>query len=54
MQNYGLYEKKNSTRIYINNIYIINNNCVLRPNPEGFIYINWKERKGGGMEGHIQ
>jgi len=27
---------------------------VLRPNPEGFLYISWKERKGGGMEGRIQ
>jgi len=27
---------------------------MLRPNPEGFICINWKERKGGGMEEHIQ
>jgi len=27
---------------------------VLRPNLEGFVCINWKERKGGGMEGRIQ
>jgi len=27
---------------------------VLRPNPEGFVCINWKERKGGDMEGRIQ
>jgi len=27
---------------------------VLRPNPEGFVRINWKEREGGGMEGRIQ
>jgi len=23
---------------------------VLRPNPEGFVYISWREREGGGME----
>jgi len=27
---------------------------LLRPNPEGFVYISWKEREGGGMEGRIQ
>jgi len=27
---------------------------VLRPNPEGFVCINCKERKRGGMEGRIQ
>jgi len=27
---------------------------VLRPNPEGFVCMNWKEREGGGMEGRIQ
>jgi len=29
-------------------------NNVLRPNPEGFVYVSWKEREGGGMEGRIQ
>jgi len=24
---------------------------LLRPNPEGFVYISWKKRKGGGTEG---
>jgi len=24
---------------------------VLRPNPEGFVYMSWKEREGGDMEG---
>jgi len=27
---------------------------VLRPNPEGFYCVNWKEREGGSMEGRIQ
>jgi len=27
---------------------------VLRPNPEGFVYMSWKEREGGGMEGRKQ
>jgi len=27
---------------------------MLRPNPEGFVYVSWKEREGGGMEGRIQ
>jgi len=27
---------------------------VLRPNPEGFVYISWKEREGGGTEERIQ
>jgi len=27
---------------------------LLRPNPEGFVRINWKKREGGGMEGRIQ
>jgi len=27
---------------------------VLRPNPEDFVYISWKEREGGGMEERIQ
>jgi len=27
---------------------------VLRPNPEGFVYMNWKKREGGGMEGRKQ
>jgi len=27
---------------------------MLRPNPDGFVCINWKEREGGGMEGRIQ
>jgi len=24
------------------------------PNPEGFVYISWKKRQGGGIEGRIQ
>jgi len=31
-----------------------NPNVVLHPNPEGFIYMSWKERKGGGTEGRKQ
>jgi len=27
---------------------------MLRPNPEDFVYMNWKGREGGGMEGRIQ
>jgi len=27
---------------------------LLRPNPEGFVYMSWKQREGGGMEGRIQ
>jgi len=27
---------------------------VLRPNPEGFVFMSWKEREGGGMEGRKQ
>jgi len=27
---------------------------LLRPNSEGFVYISWKEREGGGMKGRIQ
>jgi len=27
---------------------------LLRPNPEGFVFMSWKEREGGGMEGRKQ
>jgi len=27
---------------------------LLRPNLEGFVYKNWKEGEGGGMEGRRQ
>jgi len=27
---------------------------MLRPNPEGFVFMSWKEREGGGMEGRKQ
>jgi len=27
---------------------------LLRPNPEGLVCMNWKEREGEGMEGRIQ
>jgi len=27
---------------------------LLRSNPEGFVYISWKERERGGMEGRKQ
>jgi len=27
---------------------------MLRPNPESFVYMNWKGREGEGMEGRIQ
>jgi len=27
---------------------------LLRPNPEGFVYTNWKEREGEGMKGRKQ
>jgi len=27
---------------------------MLRPNPKGFVYMSWKEREGGGMEGRKQ
>jgi len=30
------------------------NNILLRPNPEDFVYMSWKEREGEGMEGHKQ
>jgi len=29
-------------------------NELLRPNPEGFVYISWKESEEGGMERRIQ
>jgi len=27
---------------------------LLRPNLEGFVYMSWKEREGGGMKGRKQ
>jgi len=27
---------------------------MLRPNPKGFVYMSWKERDGGDMEGRKQ
>jgi len=27
---------------------------MLRPNPESFVYMSWKEREGGDMEGRKQ
>jgi len=39
--------------IYLKHIYIYIY-ILLRPNPEGFIFMSWKEREGGGMEGRKQ
>jgi len=39
----------------LQNLYITNfTKIVLRPNPEGFVFMSWKEREGGGMVGRKQ
>jgi len=46
--------EKNTSKSSIGSLSLIFFLVVLHPNPEGFVYMSWKEREGRGMEGRKQ